>query len=89
LPWSGGFLSWPAYHYSRLRLARVIRAIFRAYGDAENPAEWTNNNPEQFKIVAYVTRERRRIAKEAVSKKPFKQSVIGYIERQRRVAAWQ
>ena len=61
MPWSGGFLSWPAYHYTRLRVARTIRAILLNYKKADNPVQWTEDNPEQFRLVAIIERERRRI----------------------------
>jgi hypothetical protein len=87
LPWSGGFLSWPAYDYTRLRLARVVRHIVTGYYDAENPATWQNDNPQQFKLIAYITRERKRIAKP--DRPPFKESVIGHWEKIRNTRIWQ
>lgn len=60
LPWPGGFLSWPAYHYTHFRWARVIRGVLTAYAEAENPVTWTNDNPEQFKIIAFIERLRRQ-----------------------------
>jgi len=60
LPWGGGFLSWPAYHYTRYRVARSIRAVLTAYNEADNPVTWTNDNPERFKVVAMIQRMRMR-----------------------------
>lgn len=61
MPWSGGFLTWPAFDYTRLRLARSIRAVLQSYEKADNPVTWTDENPEQFKVVVMIQKARDRV----------------------------
>ena len=67
-PWSGGFLTWPAYHYVRYRTARSIIATYPKWRDAGNQAEWVRDHPDEFRIVAVIQRERNRLRKIANGK---------------------
>lgn len=39
-PWPPGWMDWPAYHYTRIRLAAAIEAALSGYADADDKGHW-------------------------------------------------
>lgn len=53
-------MTWPAYHYSRYKLARAIITAWEGYSAAKDTVAWTNEHPDQFHYIAVAEAEKAR-----------------------------
>jgi hypothetical protein len=59
LPEAGGILDQPAYLLDKMAMAENIHSAFTAYQNAKDPTVWANDNPDAWRIVARIEKERR------------------------------
>ena len=59
LPEAGGILDQPAYLLDRMAMADNIHTAYTSYQSATNQAEWSKANPDAWRIVARIEKERR------------------------------
>ena len=44
-PWPEGWMKWPAYHFTRIKLAESIQEAMRGYANAEDKGSWLGKSP--------------------------------------------
>ncbi len=62
MPYSGGWLDWPARDFTRARAARNVYVAMTGYKNARDIVQWCNSNPAAWELVSGVMSMRLKAA---------------------------